>query len=690
MTSHLPFSAVVGQDDAKLALVLAAIEPRLGGVLLRGDKGSAKTTLARGLAALLPGGAPFVELPLGASEDRVVGALDVAALLDSRAHSFRPGLLAAAHGGVLYVDEVNLLADHLVDVLLDVAVSGVNRVERDGFSQTHPARFVLVGSMNPEEGELRPQLLDRFGLAVEVKAPEDPAVRAEIVRRQLAFESTGASDPSPDEQIRRSLTSARPAPCDDAVVVAAAELAVAVGAQGLRADLALCRAAGALAGLEGARVAGPGHLRRVAPLVLGHRRRRDPFEAPGIASDELHTALDQVLGEAQAQAQGQGQGQGQAQAQAQGQGQGASSERDAGSQPGTRRDDAPGRDDAPEPEDGSRSGGSEGSEAPDQPGGRRAAMPDPPDARHVEVDAQQLTLPRPPGAGTRTPGAAGHGAAAGGGARGRRIGHVALSDPAQRVDGAATATAYVTRTVREGRRPGGDGGPGGPGGEGGRGGPGGEGLAAGDLRATVTADPQATLVIVAVDTSGSIAGRRRLDAARAAVMSLLGDAYRRRDRVAMVAFRGESAEVVLRPTGSVEVARARLAELPSGGRTPLAAGLHEVTSLVRAAQRPGGPRPVVVLVTDGRATAGGDDPLEAANAAAAELASTGVACLVVDAETGPVRLGLARSLAATLSAGYVLLEDIERPAEGLAEWPAEGAVLADTIRARVRASATER
>ena len=642
MSAHLPFSSVVGQDDAKLALLLAAVEPRLGGVLLRGDKGSAKTTLARGLADLLPAGAPFVELPLGAAEDRVVGALDVAALLDSRAHAFRPGLLAAAHGGVLYVDEVNLLADHLVDVLLDVAVSGVNRVERDGFSETHPARFVLVGSMNPEEGELRPQLLDRFGLAVEVRAPQDAALRAEIVRRQLAFDAGGfPEDPSLDEQVRRSLASAAPVPCDDAVVVAAAELAVAVGAQGLRADLALCRAAGALAGLDGMRRAGAAHLRRVAPLVLGHRRRRDPFEAPGVASDELASALDRVLGAEEAV---------------------DTSPTEQGALPDT----------TPEPgsalPDGRRPGGAgEGGEsgAPgghDQLSDQHAPAPDPVGPPDVQVDAGQLTVPRPRSGVTRARGSGRNGAAVAGGARGRRIGHVPLSDPGQRVDGAATALSYVTRTVGEDRGPG-------------------EHLDAGDLRAAVTAEPQATLVIIAVDTSGSIAGRRRLEAARAAVMSLLGDVYRRRDRVAMVAFRGESAEVVLRPTGSVEVARARLAELQTGGRTPLAAGLAQVTSMVRAAQRPGGPRPAVVLVTDGRATAGGAEPLAAADAAAAELATTGVACLVVDAETGPARLGLARSLAATLSADYVLLEDIEQPAGG--------AALAGAIRARVLASGAE-
>ena len=191
--ARFPFSAVVGQGEARLALLLAAVDPGIGGVLLRGDKGAAKSTLARGLAGMLPGGAPFIELPLGATEATVVGTIDTSAGTSATdgAAAFRPGLLAAANGGVLYVDEVNLLPDPVVDVLLDVAASGVNRVGRDGVSHSHPARFVLVGSMNPEEGELRPQLLDRFGLSVEVKAPTDPQLRAEIVRRRLTHDAGG-------------------------------------------------------------------------------------------------------------------------------------------------------------------------------------------------------------------------------------------------------------------------------------------------------------------------------------------------------------------------------------------------------------------------------------------------------------------------------------------------------------------
>lgn len=616
---HLPFSSVVGQDDAKLALVLAAMEPRLGGVLLRGDKGSAKTTLARGLAAILPGGAPFVELPLGASEDRVLGSIDLAALLEDRAHAFRSGLLASAHGGVLYVDEINLLPDHLVDSLLDVAVSGVNRVERDGFSESHPARFVLVGSMNPEEGELRPQLLDRFGLTVEVRAPADPDVRAEVVRRQLALDSSTPSESPADTDLRQRLGRSTPVPCSAETLIAASRLAVAMGAEGLRADLALCRAAGALAGWEGRDRAHPDDLRVVAHLVLGHRRRRQPFDAPGISSEQLSEALDQAIGDPT----------------------GRPPQEEAAGGPGGEEPDPPRPDGPP----GGRHQEAEGAPGTSDPGSS-LLPPDP---------AMTVPLPAPrPGRRTAPRGTARRGGGSAAVGRGRPIGHEPLSGSGQRLDPAATTVSHVVRTGGEG------------------------GLRPGDLRAVVAREAQPRLIIVAVDASGSMAARQRLEAARSAVLALLGDAYRRRDRVAMVIFRGDTAEVVLRPTASVEIAKARLAELPSGGRTPLAAGLNQVTRIVRASDSQGGPSPVAVIITDGRATAGDPDPVAASRAAAAELAATGASCLVIDAETGPVRLGLARSLASSLSAEHVTLEDL-RAARG-----EDG--LADAIRARIGAA----
>ena len=321
-----PFSAIVGQDEMKRAILIAAVDPSVGGVLVLGDRGTGKSTAVRALAALLPRmkatvgcryacdpaaarGAcdqcdalkagrkvkshlvpvPVVDLPLGATEDRVVGALDLERALTVGEKHFEPGLLAKAHRGFLYVDEVNLLEDHLVDLLIDVAASGENVVEREGLSVRHPARFVLVGSGNPEEGELRPQLLDRFGLSVEVTTPTELADRIEVVRRRDAFER----DPqafverwhAEDEKVRRRILKARERVAEvvvpDAVLERAARLCIALGTDGLRGELTLMRAARALAALEGEATVGDAHLRRIAPSALRHRLRRDPLDDTG-------------------------------------------------------------------------------------------------------------------------------------------------------------------------------------------------------------------------------------------------------------------------------------------------------------------------------------------------------------------------------------------------------------------------
>jgi magnesium chelatase subunit D len=290
---RFPFCAVMDQPDAQLALLLAAIDPAIGGVLLRGDKGSARSTLARGLAGLLPGSARFVDVSLGVSEDRVLGSIDATPGPTDRETQFRAGLLAAAHGGVLHLSAVNLLPEHLVEVLLDVATSGINRVERSGIWHEHPARFVLVASMDPDAGELRPQLLDRFGLLVDVTTPDDPAVRAEVVRRRLTHDSGGLVDGHEgDIVLRARLAAALPADLPTAVVDFACHLAAGLGAEGLRGDLVLCRAAAAFAGWEGRSITTEADVERVAPLALGHRRRRRPFHPPALAPGELERALD--------------------------------------------------------------------------------------------------------------------------------------------------------------------------------------------------------------------------------------------------------------------------------------------------------------------------------------------------------------------------------------------------------------
>jgi magnesium chelatase subunit D len=290
---RFPFCAVMDQPDAQLALLLAAIDPGIGGVVLRGDKGSARSTLARGLAGLLPGSARFVDVSLGVSEDRVLGSIDATPGPTDRDTQFRAGLVAAAHGGVLHLSSVNLLPEHLVEVLLDVATSGINRVERSGIWHEHPARFVLVASMDPDAGELRPHLLDRFGLLVDVTTPDDPAMRAEVVRRRLTHDSGGLVDGHEgDIVLRARLAAALPADLPTAVVDFACHLAAGLGAEGLRGDLVLCRAAAAFAGWEGRSITTEADVERVAPLALGHRRRRRPFHPPALAPGELERALD--------------------------------------------------------------------------------------------------------------------------------------------------------------------------------------------------------------------------------------------------------------------------------------------------------------------------------------------------------------------------------------------------------------
>ncbi len=283
MTPQFPLAAVVAADSLKLALCLAAIDPAIGGVLIEGPRGMAKSTLARGVAQLLPGG-QFVTLPLGASEERIVGTLDLDAALGEGRAQFSPGLLAKADGGVLYVDEVNLLPDHLVDLLLDVAASGVNHIERDGISHQHAARFVLIGTMNPEEGQLRPQLLDRFGLKVILDAQPQPAARAEIVRRRLAFDA----DPQGFVEQWQPLQQALRERClaarellsqialDDASVNQIAERCYAAGVDGLRADLVWLRAARAHAAWRGDRGISTEDIDAVEAFALEHRRRQAP------------------------------------------------------------------------------------------------------------------------------------------------------------------------------------------------------------------------------------------------------------------------------------------------------------------------------------------------------------------------------------------------------------------------------
>jgi magnesium chelatase subunit D len=604
-----PFSALVGQDRLRLALILCAVRPEIGGVLIRGEKGTAKSTAVRGLAQVLSAvdeGARLVELPIGATEDRVVGSLDLQRVLRDGEHAFSPGLLARAHGGVLYVDEVNLLHDHLVDVLLDAAAMGRVHVERDGVSHSHEAKFMLVGTMNPEEGELRPQLLDRFGLTVDVYASRDVDTRVEVIRRRMDFEADPdgfAARYAPDDvdlsrriALARSMVGAVVLPDSELRRIAA--LCAAFDVDGMRADLVVARTAVAHAAWRGADLVEEEDIRVAAELALPHRRRRDPFDDPGLDPDQLDDAMQQA---------GQTAEEPEPKPEPDPPGGGGGAPDGAGAEPAN--DSAPQRK--------SPSGGSRPNAAPS-----------------ATFRAKALVVP---GVGEGAPGRRSR-------ARNRMGTPVSATDDPESGHGLhvfGTLLAAAGRQTEPGRLR----------------------LGAADLRRSIREGREGNLVIFVVDASGSMAARDRMSAVGGATLSLLRDAYQRRDKVAVVTFRGQQAQMLLPPTSSVHIASRRLAHFDTGGKTPLAQGLLAARDVVvREKARDRARRSLVVILTDGRAT-GGPDPLGRTRTAAAMLVAEGAAAVVVDCETSYVRLGLAGQLATQLGAPAVRLAQLR--ADGL-------------------------
>lgn len=666
-----PFTALVGSDELITALLLSAISPEIGGVLVRGEKGTAKSTAVRALAAVLPEQqvaldcrfgcdperaddcpdgphdgpaatrpARLVELPVGATEDRVVGSLDLRRALGEGEAAYQPGLLADAHRGILYVDEVNLLHDHLVDVLLDAAAMGRNTVERDGVSISHPARITLVGTMNPEEGELRPQLLDRFGLTVQVAASRDHHVRAEVVRRRLEADldpaGFAARYASSEAELTERLVAARDGVAriqlEDATLRTIARVCAGFDVDGMRADIVTARTAVAHAAWAGREHVTREDIRAAALLALPHRRRRAPFDAPGLDEDLLDRLLDE----------------------------------EPDPEPPTGGDDGGGNDDdggssdesGPRPEaaeDASSDSGRDSSgESPERPS-------DPAHESGPEAPEEPGALPSPAPAGATAEASTPYRArrleltGVGSGPTGRRSpaltprGRVVGTHPAGHEP--AGSPVHLTATLRASaaRRAG-------------RTGP--ARVTGDDLRHAITRGREANLVLLAVDASGSMAARKRMGEVKTAVLSLLLDAYQRRDRVGLVTFRGTGAEVALPPTSSVDAAAARLAELPHGGRTPLAEGLTEVARVVaRERIRDRNQRALVIIVTDGRATAG-DDALARAQRIADAWGHT-ADTVVVDCESGRFRMGLAADLAHRMGAEHIALEQVA--ASGLVE-----------------------
>ncbi|MET9311393.1 putative cobaltochelatase [Kribbella sp. NPDC003505] len=644
-STSFPFTAIVGMDDLQLALILAAISPAIGGVLIRGEKGTAKSTAVRALTEVLPPvdvvagcrfscdpdhpdpacpdgphtgersvrAARLVELPVGATEDRVLGSLHLEKALAEGVTAYEPGVLAAAHRGLLYVDEVNLLHDHLVDVLLDAAAMGRATVERDGVSVTHPARFVLVGTMNPEEGELRPQLLDRFGLTVDVVASRDPAVRVEVMRARLTYEADpetfAARHDGPQRELAERIVKARDLLPEviltDSALRQIAEICASFDVDGMRADLVTARTAVAHAAWSGRTVVEVDDVRAAAKLALPHRRRRNPFDAPGLDDQQLEEAINN-------------------------------------STPPEDPDDDPPTPDGPGTGGPGTEGSGEGQDSADQADSTASATP----GKSAEQPGEVVGSSEPYKARLLSVQSAGTGVA---GRRGRAITEVGRVVGDRARVGREAGRPHVLGTVRAAAphqkvR--------------GRSGPG-LMIRAADVRLAVREGREGNLVLFCVDASGSMGTKKRMAEVKTAIVSLLLDAYQRRDTVGLVTFAGAAATVALPPTGSVETAVRRLESLPTGGRTPLAEGLVQAAEVLRiAAIRDPRRRPLLVLITDGRATHG-DNAFARARQSAGWLADRGVATVVVDCEPHRgVRLGLAAELASDLRAEYLDLGDV--------------------------------
>ena len=674
----------------KRALLLNTVNPKIGGVLIRGKKGTAKSTAVRSLAALLPEvnvvrGCPYscfpearqglcqfcegepspgdavthqvriVDLPVGATEDRLVGSLDIEQAIKSGAKSFEPGLIAAAHRGILYIDEVNLLNDHLVDVLLDAAAMGRNYVEREGISVSHAAQFILVGTMNPEEGDLRPQLLDRFGLAVEVDGALASEDRREVVRRRIEFEAEPhrfvqkwqEAEQAERERLLRSQELLDQVQVSEEILGLITDICFEYEVDGMRGDIVMYKTASTIAAYEGRTEVSVEDVREAAQMALLHRQRRQPFQQPHLVTEQLDSMLDEYQNRNQNREPHD---------------QDSSSTEDGGDD-----SDPPDLDqaepDQPEPESDTEA---ESGPFDSGPGEQWFETGDaysvqsfqlqPPDRRARRSTGRRATTVSDSSVGRYT---------------GARIPSGPVGDLALDATLRAAAPYQLRRraSLEEAPKEVGE-----------------ESTAATpdpafliepwDLREKVRETQTGSLILFLVDASGSMGAQRRMVAVKGAVLSLLLDAYQRRDRVALISFRGTRADLLLPPTSSVELAQLYLQDMPTGGRTPLSRGLYaalEVLETERLKDRE--TLPLLVLLSDGRANvsmAGGSagdatvgDAAKETKAMAALVAEKKIQSVVIDTELDFIKLGLARQVAEAMGARYLKLEELR--ADSLAE-----------------------
>ena len=604
-TINYPFTAIAGQEKLKKALMLCAINPAIGGLLIQGDKGTAKSTAARALAEVVPlirkeNGewlqVPFVNLPIGATEERIIGSLDLQAVLAEKIKKFQPGLLSAVHQGILYIDEVNLLPDHLVDVLLDVSAMGENRIEREGLSFSHPSRFTLIGTMNPEEGKLRPQFLDRFGLMVSVTAPAEVAERAEVVRRRIAFEDDPASFGQrwelQQQRLKEQLVTAKELlpsiSMDDDLLNLISQLTTDLNVKSLRADIVIYKTAVTIAALAHRTKVTADDIIEAAELALGHRKGKNSPNDQG-----KNTKSDDGKDENQ--------------------GKNRKTEQDKDNEQGKHVNDEQGE------------GGAYGKDENTKEQIFKAIAPN--NLPKIEsFTPQSVSNPQ---AGKRSA------------ATNVKRGAHTRSEPSKTTSDIDIQATVVHAILRD---------------------PDQFNIKIDDLHRKKRDGKMSNLILFVVDASGSMAARKRMEAVKGTVLSLLTEAYEKRDTVGVIAFRGIAAEVLLYPTQSIELAEEAMISLPTGGRTPLPDALQTAINLLADFDIKKGYHPILVILTDGKANvplAGiAGDPWNQTIQAANQLKALDIQSLVLNSESNYFNLDKAEELASVLGGQYLSLTDV--------------------------------
>ncbi|MDY0129003.1 MAG: putative cobaltochelatase [Methanosarcina vacuolata] len=650
-----PFTAIVGQEKMKKALILNAINPKVGGVLIRGEKGTAKSTAVRALANLLPEievveGCKFrcnphdinamceeclekvkaetlksssikmkvVDLPVSATEDRVVGTLDIEHAIKKGEKRFEPGVLAHSHRGILYVDEINLLDDHLVDVLLDSAAMGVNTVEREGISFSHPANFVLVGTMNPEEGELRPQLLDRFGLCVDIKGIMDVARRVELIKYRLSYETdpeafAASWQDAESELCGQILLAQKLLPevkISDNMLELISQICVDMGVDGHRADITMMKTSITLAAFNGRTEVLEEDVKEAAELVLPHRMRRKPFDNHSDKQDKLNESIEKQREKEKEK------------------------EKNKHEQQKKEHNEQSGKEQAHPEEQKSDNPEDSTGEQPDASSETIFATGE---SYQIKQFSPDFLRNNRNGSGRRSKTLT----------KSKQGRYIKSKIPEEKItDLAFDATLRAAAPYQLLREKNGNS----------------IVIHDSDFRQKVREKKIGNLVLFVVDASGSMGAQQRMVASKGAVLSMLMDAYQKRDKVGLIAFKGAGAELLLPPTSSVEMAQKCLEELPTGGKTPLSHGLMKGYETIQAElRRDPDTCPFMVLISDGRANVSmnGEPPLQETKTIASMFRKECIQSAVIDTESSIIKFGLAQEISSALGARYLALEDLK-------------------------------